>query len=89
MPAKYSSFKTISGDCEQCGDGWSFEGWDNGRWYKAYISGMKPKLCKQCLDARKWGERAGPCESDNWLSLARFWERTSTDDKVDTQSLQR
>jgi len=33
--------------------------------------------------------RAGPCESDNWLSLARLWERTSTDDKVDTQSLQR
>jgi hypothetical protein len=31
--------------------------------------------------------RAGPRESDNRLSLARLWERTSTDDQVDTQSL--
>jgi hypothetical protein len=36
-------------------------------------------------DAR--AHRAGPRESDNRLSLARLWERTSTDDQVDTQSL--
>src|SRR5215467_11258377 len=29
-------------------------------------------------------ERGGPRESDNCLSLARLWERTSTDDQVDT-----
>jgi hypothetical protein len=34
-------------------------------------------------------KRAGPRESDNSLSLARLWERTSTDDEVDTQALQR
>jgi len=56
MSAKFSSFKVIVGDCERCGDFWEYEGWDNGRWYKAYISGTKPKLCKRCLDARKWGE---------------------------------
>jgi hypothetical protein len=56
MPAKYSSFKVIVGDCEVCGDSWDYEGWDNGRWYKAYISGQKPKLCERCLDARKVGE---------------------------------
>ena len=33
--------------------------------------------------------RAGPRESDNWLSLARLWERTSTDEQVETQSLRR
>src|SRR5262249_21250343 len=32
-------------------------------------------------------DRAGPRESDNSLSLARLWERTSTDDQVDTQAL--
>ena len=35
------------------------------------------------------GERAGPRESDNWLSLARLWERTSTNEQVETQSLRR
>jgi hypothetical protein len=56
MPAKFSTFKAISGNRGQCNADWSFEGWDNGRWYKAYISGTKPKLCQRCLDARKWGE---------------------------------
>ena len=56
MPAKFSTFTAIFGNCEQCNAMWWYEGWDNGRWYKAYISGTKPKLCKRCLDARKWGE---------------------------------
>src|SRR5262245_27764210 len=34
-----------------------------------------------------WENRGGPRESDNCLSLARLWERTSTDDQVDTQPL--
>jgi hypothetical protein len=38
MSTKYSSFKLIVGECEQCGDFWEYEGWDNGRWYKVYIS---------------------------------------------------
>jgi len=56
MSAILASYTTIVGDCEQCGTSWSYEGWDNSRWYKAYISGAKPKLCKRCLDAKKWGE---------------------------------
>src|SRR5262245_49332531 len=35
----------------------------------------------------KRSRRGGPRESDNCLSLARLWERTSTDDQVDTQPL--
>jgi hypothetical protein len=61
MPAKFSTFRTIFGNCEQCSAMWWYEGWDNGRWYKAYISGTKPKLCKRCLDAKKWGEYRYPC----------------------------
>jgi hypothetical protein len=61
MPAKFSSFKSIIEDCEQCGGIWSYEGWDNGRWYKAYISGQKPKLCRRCIDAKKRGEYRFQC----------------------------
>ena len=53
MATKFYTFKTISGDCEQCGAYWRYEGWDYGRWYKAYISGNKPKLCRRCL-AEGW-----------------------------------
>jgi hypothetical protein len=61
MPANLSSFKVISGNCEQCGTDWWYEGWDSGRWYKAYISLTKPELCKQCLDAQKYGEYRYRC----------------------------
>jgi hypothetical protein len=61
MATKFYTFKTISGDCEQCGAYWWYEGWDNGRWYRAYISGRKPKLCKRCLNARRVGEYRYPC----------------------------
>jgi hypothetical protein len=61
MATKFYTFKTISGDCEQCGAYWRYEGWDNGRWYKAYISGKKPKLCNRCLEARRVGEYRYPC----------------------------
>ena len=47
MPLKFFTFKTISGNCEQCDAYWRYEGWDNGRWYKAYIYGTKPRLCKR------------------------------------------
>jgi hypothetical protein len=72
MPAKFSSFKVISGSCEQCKAYWSFEGWDNGRWYKAYISGKKPKLCKRCLDARKTGDYRYRCDGCRILVRGQF-----------------
>ena len=61
MPLKFFTFKTISGNCEQCDAYWRYEGWDNGRWYKAYIYGTKPRLCKRCLEARRVGEYRYPC----------------------------
>jgi hypothetical protein len=72
MPANFSSFTTISGNCEQCDAYWRYEGWDNGRWYKAYISGKKPRLCKRCLDARTNGEYRYRCNACRRLVRGQF-----------------
>jgi hypothetical protein len=89
MPAKFSSLKVIVGECEQCNAFWRYEGWDNGRWYKAYISGKKPKLCKRCLNAQKYGEYRYRCDGcrkqvrgqfEDLRKLVNVWGRSFCQD---------
>jgi hypothetical protein len=61
MPAKSSTFKAIIGECKQCNGFWMYEGWDDGKRYKDLKSGRDPRLCKRCLDARRFGEYRYEC----------------------------
>jgi hypothetical protein len=57
------TWKGMSGHCDQCQSGfWSFVGWDNSKRYRDLISGKAAKLCKRCIDARKWGEYRYQCD---------------------------
>jgi hypothetical protein len=38
MPAKFSTFKAIIGECKQCNGFWMYEGWDDGKRYKDFKS---------------------------------------------------
>jgi hypothetical protein len=62
MSAKFSTWKVINGQSEQCKHFWSFRGWDDGKRYKAITSGSEPKLCKRCKVARKRGEYRYKCD---------------------------
>jgi hypothetical protein len=61
MPAKFSTWKFIIGECKQCKAVWMYEGWDDGKRYKVFKSGREPRLCKRCLDARRFGEYRYGC----------------------------
>jgi hypothetical protein len=54
MPAKFSTWKVIIGECKQCKAVWAYEGWDDGKRYKDLKSGRERRLCKCCLDAQIW-----------------------------------
>jgi hypothetical protein len=62
MPAKLSTWKVIIGECKQCKAVWAYEGWDDGKRYKDFKSGREPRLCKRCLDARRFGEYRYECK---------------------------
>ena len=62
MSAKFSTWKVINEQSEQCKHFWSFRGWDDGKRYKAITSGSEPKLCKRCKVARKRGEYRYKCD---------------------------
>jgi hypothetical protein len=62
MPAKFSTWKVIYGECEQCKHVWRFEGRDDGKRYKAIMSGNEPRLCKRCKDAKERGEYRYTCD---------------------------
>jgi hypothetical protein len=72
VPAKFSTWKVIGGECKQCKHLWSFEGWDDGRRYKAIMSGREPKLCKRCKDAEKRGEYRFTCDGCGSGITGRF-----------------
>jgi hypothetical protein len=61
MPAKFSTWRVIIGECKQCKAVWAYEGWDDGKRYKDFKSGREPRLCKRCLDARRFGEYRYEC----------------------------
>jgi hypothetical protein len=61
MPAKFSTWRVIIGECKQCKAVWAYEGWDDGKAYKDFKSGREPRLCKRCLDARRFGEYRYGC----------------------------
>ena len=62
MPAKLATWKVMHQQCEQCNHYWTFEGWDDGKRYKAIMSGKEPRLCKRCKDAKKRGEYRYICD---------------------------
>jgi hypothetical protein len=61
MPAKLSTWRVIIGECKQCKAVWAYEGWDDGKRYKDFKSRREPRLCKRCLDARRFGEYRYEC----------------------------
>src|SRR5215831_5132471 len=74
MPAKFSTWKVISRQCERCNHFWTFEGWDDSKRYKAIVTGSEPKLCKRCKDARKRGEYRHTCDGCGMRIAGRFEE---------------
>jgi hypothetical protein len=72
MSPKFSTWKVIHGKCEQCKTAWTFEGWDDGKRYKAIVSAKEPKLCKRCLYARRRGEYVYRCDGCDVRVRGRF-----------------
>ena len=60
--AKFDTWKTISGECNQCGRHWSFECWDNTKKYRDLVARKARRLCQRCIDANSCGEYRFQCD---------------------------